>query len=133
MPPRCPACAREILPGQDSCPTCGAGLDSSFAPTRMLEETPPSAQRKDEPTAQPAQRPSPRTPPAHDSLDSGRFPPGTTLAGRYRIVSLLGRGGMGEVYRADDLKLEQPVALKFLPESLSKDGAALARLYREVR
>lgn len=57
---------------------------------------------------------------------------GETLAGRYRIVGLLGRGGMGEVYRADDLKLGQPVALKFLPEALSNDDAALARFYREV-
>ena len=62
-----------------------------------------------------------------------RFVPGTVLAGRYRIVGLLGRGGMGEVYRADDLKLEQPVALKFLPYGLDDDGARLARFYREVR
>jgi serine/threonine-protein kinase len=62
-----------------------------------------------------------------------RFVPGTVLAGRYRIVGLLGRGGMGEVYRADDLKLEQPVALKFLPHGLDDDGARLARFYREVR
>ena len=55
------------------------------------------------------------------------------LAGRYRIVGLLGRGGMGEVYRADDLKLGQPVALKFLPESYLDDDAALARFHREVR
>ncbi|MFL6231121.1 MAG: serine/threonine-protein kinase [Pyrinomonadaceae bacterium] len=67
------------------------------------------------------------------SLENARFIPGEMLAGRYRIVGLLGRGGMGEVYRAEDLKLEQPVALKFLPESLSHDEAALARFRREVR
>ncbi|HSD27958.1 MAG TPA: serine/threonine-protein kinase [Vicinamibacteria bacterium] len=59
--------------------------------------------------------------------------PGTILAGRYRIVGLLGRGGMGEVYRADDLRLEQSVALKFLPYGLWGDEDRLARFYREVR
>jgi serine/threonine protein kinase len=68
-----------------------------------------------------------------DSIDDARFVPGTILADRYRIVGLLGKGGMGEVYRADDLKLGQPVALKFLPEHLLSDGAALARFHREVR
>jgi serine/threonine-protein kinase len=70
---------------------------------------------------------------SYDSIDNSRFVPGTILAARYRIVGLLGRGGMGEVYRADDLKLGQPVALKFLPERLLNDGAALARFHREVR
>jgi serine/threonine-protein kinase len=55
------------------------------------------------------------------------------LAGRYRIIGLLGKGGMGQVYRADDLKLGQAVALKFLPDSLARDGAALARFHGEVR
>jgi len=40
---------------------------------------------------------------------------------------------MGEVYRADDLKLGQPVALKFLPESLAANPSSLARLHNEVR
>ena len=67
-----------------------------------------------------------------DSIDDARFIPGDVVLERYRIVGLLGRGGMGEVYRADDLKLKQAVALKFLPSSLSADGAALARFYKEV-
>ena len=68
-----------------------------------------------------------------ESIDDARFVAGTILADRYRIIGLLGKGGMGEVYRADDLKLSQPVALKFLPERFLTDGAALARFYREVR
>lgn len=74
-----------------------------------------------------------RTTPSHPPIDEGRFVPGTVVSGRYRIVSLLGRGGMGEVYRADDLTLRQPVALKFLPAGLSRDPLALERLFQEVR
>ncbi len=62
-----------------------------------------------------------------------RFAPGAMLAGRYRIVSRIGRGGMGEVYRADDLKLGQSVALKFLPHGLARDEDRLRRLHAEVR
>src|SRR5687767_15940828 len=61
-----------------------------------------------------------------------RFPAGTVLAGRYRILGLLGRGGMGEVYRAHDLILDQMVALKFLPRA-NVSEAALARFRNEVR
>jgi serine/threonine-protein kinase len=65
--------------------------------------------------------------------DAGRFASGTILADRYRIIGLAGKGGMGEVYRADDLRLGQPVALKFLPESVSKDPTRLAQFHNEVR
>src|SRR5262245_7312601 len=61
-----------------------------------------------------------------------RFAPGQVLADRYRIVAALGRGGMGEVYRADDLTLGQPVSLKFLPPHLAADPDRLTRFRKEV-
>jgi len=55
------------------------------------------------------------------------------VSGRYRIITLLGKGGMGEVYRADDLTLGQPVALKFLPDRAGHDEGLLERFRNEVR
>src|SRR5215510_16361752 len=52
--------------------------------------------------------------------------------GGYEIVSLLGAGGMGEVYRARDTKLNRDIALKVLPESFTHDPDRLARLTREA-
>ncbi|MBA4064442.1 MAG: hypothetical protein C0501_12160 [Isosphaera sp.] len=75
--------------------------------------------------------PAPNGPP-NTPFPGERFPPGSLLAGRYRVVSALGKGGMGEVFRADDLSLGQPVALKFLPPHLAADPARLADFRREV-
>ena len=59
--------------------------------------------------------------------------PGELVGGHFRIVSLLGRGGMGVVYRADDLVLSRPVALKFLPGGQSETPQAMERMKREAR
>src|SRR3989442_10264195 len=58
--------------------------------------------------------------------------PGTRL-GPYEILAPLGAGGMGEVYRARDTRLEREVAIKVLPERLASDPEALARFGREAR
>ena len=66
-------------------------------------------------------------------MSEGRFLPGRLIAGRYRIIALLGKGGMGEVYRADDLTLGQAVAMKFLPEEATSHEGMLERFKNEVR
>lgn len=114
----CPSCNAEVRTDSDICLTCGFALKRS---------------REDDATRR-LETPQPRSKtPSFESIDDARFVPGAIIAERYRIVGLLGKGGMGEVYRADDLKLSQPVALKFLPDHLLSDGAALARFHREVR
>jgi serine/threonine-protein kinase len=70
---------------------------------------------------------------SNPTSEAGRFIAGTVLANRYRIIGLLGKGGMGEVFKAEDIKLNQTVALKFLPDKLEKDKAALERFHAEVR
>jgi len=80
------------------------------------------------PTMGVARPPGPSTAPLEN-----RFASGSIVAGRYRLVSLLGRGGMGEVYRADDLTLGQPIALKFLSGDVAGSDARLAQFHNELR
>src|SRR5690349_1847109 len=104
----CPKCAQEVRDSWRVCPACLAPLDG--ATQTIFQQSSSSS----------------------TSIDEGRFPAGTVLAGRYRVLGLLGQGGMGEVYRAYDLILNQAVALKFLPQAQMSE-AALARFRNEVR
>jgi hypothetical protein len=115
-----------------TCSGCGAVSSENF---RFCSSCGRAIASLNTPTLEPdriAAIPAPPPPSSHPRRSSG-FSPGAVLAERYRIVALLGRGGMGEVYRAEDLKLGHVVALKFLPASLQSDAAALAGFHAEVR
>jgi serine/threonine-protein kinase len=68
-----------------------------------------------------------------EEIASPPRPAGTMIAGRYRLVSPLGRGGMGVVYRAEDTELGQTIALKFLGPKLQEKPESIDLLRREVR
>jgi Tol biopolymer transport system component len=60
------------------------------------------------------------------------FDPGQIVSARYKIVRLIGRGGMGQVYEAEDLELREPVALKTLLPEIAEDSKAIERFKREI-
>lgn len=59
--------------------------------------------------------------------------PDDMLAGKYRIVGTIGKGGMGMIYKAEDVKLQRPVAIKLLPPDLTRDSEARHRFTQEAR
>ena len=148
----CPSCATETSEDSRFCPSCGVVLAFSNTPTISRVHPDPSHPLRPQtnegsgsagsggeinhpaPFPGSLEKRTTRTPsqPSNAAFES-RYVPGTILAGRFRIVAPLGKGGMGEVYRAEDLKLGQTVALKFLPRSLAEDEETRARFTREVR
>ncbi len=126
----CQKCGSEVEQGKSFCSECGNPLKKSSSSVAGAEAPTMAAiaVASDDVTFAAARK----SPSSHRSRNEGRFAPGNLIADRYRIVALLGRGGMGEVFRADDLSLGQSVALKFLPEAMT-DEYTLERFRNEVR
>jgi serine/threonine-protein kinase len=113
---RCRKCSGDLPENSRFCLSCGTPVLSDSSATQTVA------------TSGSQLRVSSST-----SSSDGRFLPGTLLAARYRIIAKLGQGGMGEVYRADDIVLGQAVALKFLPPEATNNPVALDRFRNEVK
>src|SRR5260370_30798358 len=126
---KCSSCGTDLSDKVRFCSSCGIPV-SNTDDSATLDFATSSSPVPPRPPSKSSSRPPSS---AEYLLNEGRFLPGRLLASRYRVIALLGKGGMGEVYRADDLTLGQAVAMKFLPDEAGRDEGLLERFRNEVR
>jgi eukaryotic-like serine/threonine-protein kinase len=140
----CPVCHAETAEGEHNCARCGATLltaaeaETYFDPGATSPAMSPA--RRAPAIATGVLTPAPTSagsqiPPASSSLaygTSGILEPGTDFGPRYRIESVLGRGGMGAVYKAYDKDLDRIVALKLVRPDLTSDPEVMQRFKQEL-
>ena len=121
----CSRCSTPVPLGTTLCSDCSASLPSS------VSGGPPGALPFSSKVHDVELKVGPKN--RGSSSEGPRFEPGESLADRYRVVCALGRGGMGEVYRADDLELGEVMALKFLAAHVEQQERRLEMLIAEAR
>src|SRR5260370_3767868 len=135
-------CGAQVSANGKFCSSCGEAVDRDTDTTLLGNEASvegatiaPSALA---PRKTPASASSPRTPrtptsnnpgTSSDPIGGGRFTPGQIISERYRVVALAGRGGNGGGYPAQDFNPRPVLAFKILPQALSHDAAAPARVH----
>ncbi len=126
----CKICGHGNPDRQTHCEQCGAVLEEGSI------ETPSHAEKPDESsaTSDPSEALTFAAPPSQNAAPTPgiEMKPGAVLGDRFQIVAVLGRGGMGIVYRARDLKLERDVALKVIRPELLQQPEIGERFRREI-
>lgn len=119
---QCPVCAAANPDGTTQCVKCRAPLHNP-----QSQDTPGEIGSDEWASAA-----SPEIPVQRTAAGSDDLPPGTELGERYEILQLLGRGGMGAVYKARDKELDRFVALKLIRSELARNPEILRRFKQEL-